>query len=435
MKNKHLLFAIALILTAGFSTYAQEKITGEIKLTGDNNQEVKFLDPMNPESWLYARRANQFSGDVGMEYLIRAQQQVQDLTIKSANSLNMAWEELGPNNTGGRTRAILIDPTNPKICYAGSVGGGLWKSTTGGTSWSKTQTTDGNLFANQVVSSICRAANGDIYFGTGEGNATVLGIPNNEFFGFPGQGIWKSTDGGNNYQRVASTWTSEVQEAFMWVNALAADPTNANRIYAATKMGLRMTDNGGQSWVNPIPGMEGVSTDVQVASDGTVIASVGNVAYVSANGNNDSFTKVSATDGTDVGLINESGISRLKFAFAPSDPNYIYCIAAGVTTTNQGVETGWPLENVYQSMDKGQSWKVIGPGGSGSFEFLGGHGNYNVALGVDPGNPDFILVGGYNMWSWSYVTGWEKITLDEPTELRNRGFYVHRNQHTVVWQS
>ena len=37
------------------------------------------------------------------------------------------------------------------------------------------------------------------------------------------------------------------------------------------------------------------------------------------------------------------------------------------------------------------------------------------------------------MWSWSYATGWEMITLTESTVLRNRGFYVHINQHTLVW--
>jgi len=428
MKNKHLLFAIAFVLSAGLTSFAQEKITGEIMLTGDNNQEAQTLDPLDPETWLLARRVNQQTGQVNLEYVLRAQKQVIELTKKSGNSLNMAWEELGPNNIGGRTRAILIDPTNPNLCFAGSAGGGLWRSTTGGSSWTKVVTTDGKLFENQVVSAICRAANGHVYFGTGEGMANANGVPNNAYLGFPGQGIWKSTDNGSTFQHVSSTWTGDAaQEAFMWVNALAADPNNANRIYASTRTGLRMSDNGGQSWSNPIPDNEEVSSDVQVGSDGTVIAGVGNIAYISANGNAGTFTKISATDGEDIGLINETNISRLKFAFAPSDPNYIYCVAAGINGAN------FPLENVYQSTDKGQTWKVVGPGGSSLFEFLGNKGDYNIALAVDPGNPDFIMVGGSAMWSWSYDTGWEKITLAEPMELPNRGFYVHINQHTIVW--
>ena len=37
------------------------------------------------------------------------------------------------------------------------------------------------------------------------------------------------------------------------------------------------------------------------------------------------------------------------------------------------------------------------------------------------------------MWTWSYATGWERITLDEPTILRRQGFYVHINQHVIAW--
>src|SRR5262249_50339692 len=45
------------------------------------------------------------------------------------------WIPLGPGNVGGRTRALLIHPTNPNTMYAGSVAGGVWKSTDGGATW------------------------------------------------------------------------------------------------------------------------------------------------------------------------------------------------------------------------------------------------------------------------------------------------------------
>lgn len=44
---------------------------------------------------------------------------------------NILWRDRGPNNIGGRTRTIMIDPNDPtgKTVWAGSVGGGLWKTT------------------------------------------------------------------------------------------------------------------------------------------------------------------------------------------------------------------------------------------------------------------------------------------------------------------
>jgi hypothetical protein len=48
-------------------------------------------------------------------------------------STRTAWENLGPNNVGGRTVSIAIDPVDTNVVWLGSASGGLWKSTTGGT--------------------------------------------------------------------------------------------------------------------------------------------------------------------------------------------------------------------------------------------------------------------------------------------------------------
>ena len=43
------------------------------------------------------------------------------------------WQPLGPGNIGGRTRSLVIYPNDPNTMWAGSVGGGVWKTTDGGT--------------------------------------------------------------------------------------------------------------------------------------------------------------------------------------------------------------------------------------------------------------------------------------------------------------
>ena len=268
MKNKHLLFAVTLVLTAGLTGFSQTSRTAGIELSGNSGKEVLSLDPQNPEKFMDARRVNQFTGTIDIEDLVRAQEQVRALSKKGSNSFNLSWQELGPNNVGGRTRSVLIDKDDASIILAGSAGGGLWKSTTRGTSWSKSVTTSGELFQNQVVSCITQAANGDIYYGTGEGFATADGAPKSEYFGVAGQGIFKSTDRGNTFTRLEATWGDAAsREAFMFVNAIAADPTNANRIFAATNKGLRVSTDGGTTWTNPIPGMDSVAQDVVVTTD------------------------------------------------------------------------------------------------------------------------------------------------------------------------
>ena len=65
---------------------------------------------------------------------------------------------------GGRTRCLLVDKNNSNKVYAGSVGGGLYRSVNGGSTWNVVSSID----ANNAVVSICQASNGDIYYGTGE---------------------------------------------------------------------------------------------------------------------------------------------------------------------------------------------------------------------------------------------------------------------------
>jgi len=356
MKNKHLLFAIALVLTAGFSGFSQVNSGGQIEATGENGLAVTGEEAMNPESWVKSRRVNQKTGTIEIADYVRAQNQVRNLMKKGTNALNLSWEELGPNNIGGRTRAFLIDKDNSDLVFAGSTSGGMWKSTTGGSSWEKVVSGDGSLFQNNVVSTISQAPNGDIYFGTGEGLARADGQPDNAYFGFNGQGIWKSTDRGATFSRLTSTWdTPEAQEAFVWVNGLSTSPADANKVYAATRMGLRMSTDGGQSWTNPIPDNEEVAQDVAIGPDGSVMASVGNIAYRSANGDANSFVKKSEIDGSEMGLINEQDISRLKFAYSPTDANYVYCVAATTQYNSNGTVGSNYLDNVYQSTDNGRN--------------------------------------------------------------------------------
>ncbi len=81
------------------------------------------------------------NGDVKAEYFDNAINQANQMKQLSnrAGALNLNWEELGPDNVGGRTRAILIDKRDPSnnTVYAGGVGGGMWKSTDGANTWTR----------------------------------------------------------------------------------------------------------------------------------------------------------------------------------------------------------------------------------------------------------------------------------------------------------
>ncbi len=378
--------------------------------------------------WQSDRRVNLETGRVDMEDVNRAKRQIGEIkNLKGGLGIN--WKYLGPDNVGGRCRAIVINPENPNIVYAAGVSGGLWKSTTAGGSWRQIiyegdeQT---NMIPNLNISSICMAANGDIYFGTGEGWYKGAGTGSR---GFEGAGIWKSTDG-ENFFRLPSTWQSDnntIKNTFNFVQKLAAHPTNPNKIFAATNRGVRLTEDGGETWINPVIGhittmpVNEFCGDIKMSADGSLlVAKVSSGVYVSHEGGAEGTWEF--VSGNNPGQIPNA--ARIEFAIAPTDKNYIYA---------QSSKSDGTLQNVYRSTDGGFNWDIIGPGGSADFNPLGNQGTFNNTIKVFPNNKNRIILGGqYSLWTWQdsgQDSGWKVRTFWNFPKISH--YYVHADQHEL----
>lgn len=419
------LSVFSLIAIFGFASIYVLNSQNESKyIPRENSENIKQKSVAGAIEWLKKRQVNQITGKIDLKDVLKAQNQARLLRAKkSIKTVDLAWIEMGPDNVGGRTRAVLIEKNNPNLIFAGGVSGGLWKSANAGQSWVKVTSTSDN-WNNLNIASICQAANGDIYVGTGEGLYTPTG---DGAGGFNGQGIWKSTDLGTTWTRLTSTWaTTTDQGIFIEVNKLAADPTNSNRIYAATKKSLRVSNDGGLTWKCPLAFtyQNRQATDVKVASDGTVIASVGNLGLISATGDSATFTKISSTSSTSYktdSLINPT-VGRLEFAFSPDDPNYIYC---------SSVKQDGTTEHIYRSINKGQTWKIIASGDEVYFDPFRNQGIYDNIITVFPGNKNKILLGGIDIWEWELGKVFEQKTLWSLSQMHQN--YVHADIHTIVF--
>jgi hypothetical protein len=326
-------------------------------------------------------------------------------------SQGLQWVNVGPTNLGGRTRAVMVDKNNSSIVYAAGVSGGLWKSTSGGTSWSPVNNTE-----NMFISSLIQDKDGYIYLGTGEYFASPLG-DNNGGSGFRGNGIYKSTEpNGSEFQLLSATQATNVSSPFLFINQMAVNLTT-NRIFAATHRGLQVSDDGGVSWYNPISGTLATQNcyDVEVANDGTVYVAMSRYIYKSLNGDNASFEQLANPWGTNV--------ARIEIAVMPTNSSIIYAV---IINNNDG-----NLNGAYRSIDGGANWELIGPGGSTTFYPFNQQGTYACALAVDPHDQDHILMGGIDLWEYYYGGNWEKISLyylDETSVL-----YLHSHQHKIVF--
>jgi len=201
--------------------------------------------------------------------------------------------------------------------------------------------------SNQAITGITKTVNGDFYVCTGEG----LHYPGfgEGGRGMLGGGIFKSTDGGNTFsvlQATVPTANSRSAE-YAAMSFIYADPSTPDRVYVATNRGMRRTDDGGQTWVNPVENSPGLSpsewlkgiTDFTVAADGSVWVKSSTQILYSPNGDDASFISMA---GSGLPLNN----SRSRIAVAPSNPDYVYVVH---------IDGSDELSSVYRTTDRGQT--------------------------------------------------------------------------------
>jgi hypothetical protein len=105
--------------------------------------------------------------------------QVEALQGRSKKEDLLYWYEAGPNDVGGRTRALAVDVTNSDVVIAGGVSGGIWKSTDRGASW-RLRSTNAENYSVSALAQDPRAGSTNVwYYASGEfaGNSASLKRP------------------------------------------------------------------------------------------------------------------------------------------------------------------------------------------------------------------------------------------------------------------
>jgi hypothetical protein len=421
MKNKRLLFNLMAVLT-GIAILT-------LSATGTfNNQSAFSVTPdgdgfESSLEYLAMLKNNQVTGTINPADILKAKQ----LSLKAGGlGQGIEWTNAGPDNFGGRTRALLFDNQDPeyKTIYAASTSGGLWKSVTEGILWDFIPGTESII----NVTSMVQDPEGKIFVGTGE-TFTVFKFA--EYPGFMGNGIHVSTDG-VNFEVIESTIpeVNDTTSNWAYINRLAINPDNNEKLYAANHNGLKFTADGGATWnfakTVDDEDLAGSCIDVKVGSDGTTITAINGVPYLSQSGDPMAFDTIA----TGVNGLPRTGVARWEFAIAPSNPDFIYAVATR-STINIG-----QLLNVYQSKDRGITWRVVGPGGSSVFNLFGANnvGEYASIIVVHPSNPEVILVGGRNLWKGT------KINEDGFFEWKNMfgigsaPWFINSNHHVYAFK-
>jgi len=281
---------------------------------------------------------------------------------------------------GGRTRAATGVPSQPNVFYMAQVNGGVWRSDDYGRIWTP-------IFDHESTQSIGAIA-------VAPSNPNIIYVASGEGLHRPdlsvGNGIYKSTDTGK-------TWTHLGLRDGFQIPALAIDPRDPNRVFAAVlghpygpneERGLYRSTDGGQTWQKVISKDENTG-----ASDVEIDPSNPDVIYASMwearegpwednnefNGTNGGLFK--STDGGATWHPLSNGLpkdlSQIYVAIAPTNPRRLYATIA--------IASG-PLA-VYRSDDAGESWfkATDDPRPSGRI----GGGDLAIPR-VDSKNPDIV---------------------------------------------
>lgn len=302
---------------------------------------------------------------------------------KSAFSDTLIWEPRGPYNIGGRTRSLLIDPDDPtqSTWYAGTAGGGIWKTEDAGETWTDLAPELPNLAT--IALAMAESNHDIIYAGTGEGFGGVGMIT--------GDGLFKTEDRGTTWSRVESTRHPD----FYYINDIWIAPDDPDNLLLATNRGIYRTIDGGISWDTVYRSgnrVQDLAFNPEIPS--TIYAGVNSIGVIRSY--NSGVTWSEANEGM-------KDVLRVSVDVSPADTAYIFATAQ----MNNGDMA------IYLSRNGGETW-LPNEEDENFINFHRAQGWFNNTLAADPYDRNKVYVGGVYLGAINFQEGTGQ---SEPTIL------------------
>jgi len=337
--------------------------------------------------------------------------QAQEKAIKVSDYIgDLRARQIGPALMSGRINDMESHPTNPRIIYAGSAGGGVWKSN------------DAGMTFNPIFDDYCQSIgaieidpndpDNTVYVGTGETwtrNSVSIG-----------DGLYKSTDGG-------ATWKKLGFDKSERIASIMVNPNDSKEIYVGVlgalwsdseERGVYKTTDGGETWNKILYVDESTG-----CADMTIDPNDPNILYASMwefrrtgwsfNSGGDKSALYKSTDaGKTWNKIHngfpEGKLGRLAIAVAPSNSDVLYTVIEAEDNAKKGL---------YRSNDAGANWEQLNNDFGITVRPF-----YFSRITVDPKNEDIVVKGG--------LTG--SISRDGGKTFKNLG-NMHSDIHDVIF--
>ena len=338
--------------------------------------------------------------------------QSQDNAVKDGKALfgDISARHIGPALMSGRINDLTVHPTNSLVIYAGTAGGGVWKSS------------DGGVLFQPIFDDYCQSIgavaldpndpDNTIYVGTGETwtrNSVSVG-----------DGLYKSNDGGSNWKKIGFEHSDRIAN-------IIVNPNNSNEIYVgvlgalwgdSTERGVYKSTDGGDTWeqllfVDQRTGCADLAMDP--SNPNVLYASMWEfrrTGWSFESGGDTSALYKSTDSGKNWNKIHNGfpngDLGRLGIAIAPSNPEVLYTVIEAEENSKKGL---------YRSDDGGNSWNQLNNDFGITVRPF-----YFSRIVVDPRDENVVVKGGLN----------GSISRDGGKTFKNLG-NLHSDIHDIVF--
>jgi len=419
MKKKFVLLSTVLlsvftVFSQGFSLlpYARDKNTksvGEVQdafYSWSENQDISKIKGNKPfYRWMWFNQMRQpvaENQNLSWEYL-RASQQLQDDKPEPGEFAFNAWVPVGPVDLVpstssapihdiGRLNCIAFHPSDPDIFWVGAPQGGIWKTTDGGQNW---MPLGDRLPAMRISDIAVQTDNPDVMY-ICLGDYGYMGLFN-VYIARPnhyGLGVYKTVDGGLTWQPTGLTFM--IEDGFMsLLRRVFINPENPDELVAAGTSGVFRSMDAGDTWtqINDLF----IWDFEQVPGDYKTIYATTFQGINGITGIYKSHDFGLSWKLLDTSIPKIDSIVRVEVVVAPSDTNFVYAACGGFDDAFYGF---------YRSTDAGQTWEMTADSSQINIfgQYNGDHTNklaqssYDLWLMVDEYNPEIIYSGAMNIW-------------------------------------
>ena len=421
----------------------------------------------NEQNWLYSSDPN--LGRPTPEITLAIQKDLNEKLESGrvpGDGMDNQWVERGPNNVGGRTRALMFAPGSTTKVFAGATSGGLWVNndiTSAASVWSQVTGVPSNMSVTCIT--VDPQNSNIMYIGTGE--VYTWGAVN-------GNGVYKSIDGGVTWRSIFSTSDAvNINDRITFIQAIVAwrnPTTNLTEVYfGADAMNVNYagglnpggaTETFGRNTIGLWKSTDGVSFTRQtnavleftagryVAPDSFTIDFAGNLfmgtkySYVNAGGGGRIFR---CTNGANWALVRTLASANGRVQLVASKTT-----AGRMVALCENLATGLPVirrsTDGFATIDTSVPLPVSsGTQPPAANDFCRGQAFYDLMIGMNPTNDNEVYVGGIEIFrntqmfkatpvaaDWVQYTDW---TLN-PTDTGSTSTQldgVHSDQHVIAF--